>query len=122
MDSQLYKDLMMQELQNIKAAQRKAYHLYLLSLSPLGLIGLPRLLAGKDIETWASIFHLYLFIAFGLKCVHPMLQHFLPWAVTGSDFAMKLMLGVGAMNHVAAVVEDALMFYRIDQSLRKRLG
>ena len=112
----------MQEIANIKASQVKAYHLFLLSLSPLGLIGIPRLLIGKDMETWASIFQLYLFIAFGLNCVHPMLNHFLPCAVIGFDFAMKLMLGLGAMAHVVAVVDDASMFYRIDQYLRKRLN
>jgi hypothetical protein len=41
MDSQLYKDLIMQEITNIKASQAKAYHLFLLSISPLGLIGIP---------------------------------------------------------------------------------
>ncbi|BCM24315.1 hypothetical protein ZMTM_05740 [Methyloradius palustris] len=112
----------MQEISNIKASQAKAYHLFLLSISPLGLIGIPRLLAGKDMETWAAIFQLYLFIAFGLSCVHPMLNHFLLWSLTGFDFAMKLMLGLGAIAHVGLVVEDASMFYRIDQHLRKRLS
>ena len=111
-----------QTLSNLNASQAEAYRLFLFSISPLGLFGVSRFMSGKDWETWAAIFQLYLFLVVGSVGLHPLIVHGMPGSVTGFEAALRFLLGLAVLAHVWIVVDDACMFYRIDQYLRQQMN
>lgn len=115
----------MHDTTQIQQTKQKADHLLLLSLTPLGLIGIPRLLAGKDMHSWKFTAVLYIVSIVTVMNAGP-LEATNPNS-SGLLNASGVFLYTWAVTlHAFMVVKDATMFWRISKDkqsfLDSRLG
>lgn len=110
----------MHDTTQIQQTKQKADHLLLLSLTPLGLIGIPRLLAGKDMHSWKFAAALYIV---GIVIVMNAGQmEAIPSPTSGLLKAAGVFLFTWAVSlHAFMMVKDAAMFWRISEDKRQFL-
>ena len=110
----------MHDTTQIQQAKQKADRLLLLSLTPLGLIGMPRLMAGKDMHSWKFAGLLYI-VGIALVTNSAQLDTTLLLISTLLN-ALGVFLFFWAVSlHAYMVVKDTAMFWQISEDKQRFL-
>lgn len=111
----------MHDITQIQQAKKKADVLLLLSFTPLALIGIPRMMAGKSMRSWKFAGLLYL-MGVGLMMKAGQLDTVLPISSGILDALGSFLLCWAASLHAFMMVKDAVMFWRISDDKQSFLA
>ncbi len=110
----------MHDTSQIQKVKQQADCLLLISLTPLGLIGVPRLMAGKSMHSWRFAAALY-FVGIVFVMNAGQLEtsiHTSSWLLN----AAGVFLFTWAVSlHAFMAVKDAMMFWRISEDKQRFL-
>ncbi len=110
----------MHDTTQIQQAKQKADRLLVLSLTPLGLIGLPRLMAGKDMHSWKFATALYI-VGIVLVMNAGQLDTTLQFTSALLNATGVFLFSWAVSLHAFMVVKDAAMFWRISEDKQRFL-
>ncbi len=110
----------MHDATQIQQAKQKADSLLLLSFTPLGLIGVPRLIAGKSMHSWKFAAALYIVgIVFVMNADQMQTTYTILYGLLNAAGVFLFTWAVSL--HAFMVVKDAMMFWRISDEKRRFL-
>lgn len=108
----------MHDTTQIQQVKQQADCLLLLSFTPLGLIGVPRLMAGKSMRSWKFAGLLYV-IGFSLVMNAAQLSNADPTIVEILNVSGIFSLGWAVLLHIYMVIKDMAMFWRISEDKQR---
>lgn len=111
----------MHDIAQIQQAKKKADVLLLLSFTPLGLIGIPRMIAGKSMHSWKFAGLLYL-VGMGLVMKASQLEIAYPTSSGIVDITGAFVICWAISLHAFMVIKDVMMFWRISEDKQRFLA
>jgi hypothetical protein len=106
-------------MKTVKETHALASKLFILSLTPAALIGIPRQLSGKWMGSWNVIAGLYCSAGAANYLLSPFIKQHLSDFYTGFHFAIYFVLIIAVLRHVFMIYNDARMFWRMKNRLEK---
>jgi hypothetical protein len=114
--NQHFKDSIMHNQQLMKDTHREVSRYYALSLTPLSLVGLPRMISGKTLDQWKCIPVIY-----GLAAAYYFLAKWVNYY--SESLSQGILWGAIVTFTIACICHMGLIFldFKLFKSIKKRL-